>query len=169
MTINTREVLEVLEFFESSEFVTLEVEFDGIRLEASKNGKPLPARVTYSEARNGAVTSHLSSGVAETLRESPPQPASTPPALDTANSLDPGIRVIRSPMIGTFYRSPGPGEAPFKQIGDSVAEGEVLCLVECMKLFNSIEADCSGVVSAILVENGQMVEYDQPLLHVRKK
>ena len=66
-------------------------------------------------------------------------------------------------MVGTFYRSSGPGEAPFVQEGDAVGTGQTLCILEAMKLMNEIEADASGTVKAILVENGQPVEYGQPL------
>ncbi|MDP3842407.1 MAG: acetyl-CoA carboxylase biotin carboxyl carrier protein [Oxalobacteraceae bacterium] len=71
--------------------------------------------------------------------------------------------LVKSPMVGTFYRSSAPGSAPFVSIGSSVKEGETLCLIEAMKLLNEIEADVSGIVTQILVENGQPVEYGQPL------
>ncbi|WP_206951113.1 acetyl-CoA carboxylase biotin carboxyl carrier protein [Trinickia acidisoli] len=71
--------------------------------------------------------------------------------------------VVNSPMVGTFYRSPSPGAEPFVQVGDSVKEGQTLCIIEAMKLLNEIEADKAGVVKEILIENGQAVEYGQPL------
>lgn len=71
--------------------------------------------------------------------------------------------VVKSPMVGTFYRATSPGAAPMVDIGQSVAEGDRLCIIEAMKLMNEIESDYSGVVKAILVENGQAVEYGQPL------
>lgn len=71
--------------------------------------------------------------------------------------------VVKAPMVGTFYRSPNPGAAPFVEIGQSVKEGEPLCIIEAMKLLNEIETDKSGVVKEILVENGEPVEYGQPL------
>jgi acetyl-CoA carboxylase biotin carboxyl carrier protein len=70
---------------------------------------------------------------------------------------------FRSPMIGTFYRSPGPGSAAFVQVGDTVRKGQVLCIIEAMKLFNEIESEFDGKIVKILVENAQPVEYDQPL------
>jgi acetyl-CoA carboxylase biotin carboxyl carrier protein len=70
---------------------------------------------------------------------------------------------VKSPMVGTFYRSASPGAAPFVEIGDTVAAGDTLCIVEAMKLMNEIEADVGGTVKAILVENGQPVEFGQPL------
>ncbi|MGV8898445.1 MAG: acetyl-CoA carboxylase biotin carboxyl carrier protein [Burkholderiaceae bacterium] len=71
--------------------------------------------------------------------------------------------LVKSPMVGTFYRSSAPGSAPFVIIGSSVKEGETLCLIEAMKLLNEIEAEVSGVITQILVENGQPIEYGQPL------
>ena len=71
--------------------------------------------------------------------------------------------VVKAPMVGTFYRSPSPDAKPFVEVGQPVKEGETICIIEAMKLMNEIEADASGVVKAILVENGQPVEYGQPL------
>ena len=84
----------------------------------------------------------------------------TPVALEPA--VEPG-HVVKSPMVGTFYRSATPGSKPFVEVGDAVEEGGTLCIVEAMKLMNEIEADKGGVVKAILVENGQPVEFGQPL------
>ena len=74
--------------------------------------------------------------------------------------------VVTSPMVGTFYRAPSPGADPFVQVGDTVKEGQTLCIIEAMKLLNEIESDVAGVVKEILVENGQAVEYGQPLFVV---
>lgn len=71
--------------------------------------------------------------------------------------------VVTSPMVGTFYRAPSPGADPFVQVGDTVKEGQTLCIIEAMKLLNEIEADKAGVIKEILAENGQAVEYGQPL------
>ncbi|HEY3599219.1 MAG TPA: acetyl-CoA carboxylase biotin carboxyl carrier protein [Paraburkholderia sp.] len=71
--------------------------------------------------------------------------------------------VVTSPMVGTFYRAPSPGADPFVQVGDTVKEGQTICLIEAMKLLNEIESDEAGVIKEILVENGQAVEYGQPL------
>ncbi|MDR3100654.1 MAG: acetyl-CoA carboxylase biotin carboxyl carrier protein [Paraburkholderia sp.] len=71
--------------------------------------------------------------------------------------------VVTSPMVGTFYRAPSPGADPFVQVGDTVKEGQTLCIIEAMKLLNEIEADAAGVIKEILADNGQAVEYGQPL------
>jgi acetyl-CoA carboxylase biotin carboxyl carrier protein len=107
---------------------------------------------------------------------SPPAPAATPAAAATAApppaAAPPGAagpeagqegHVVKAPMVGTFYRSPSPDAKPFVEVGHSIKEGQTICIIEAMKLMNEIEADASGVVKAILVENGQPVEYGQPL------
>ena len=71
--------------------------------------------------------------------------------------------VVTSPMVGTFYRAPSPGADPFVQVGDTVKEGQTICIIEAMKLLNEIEADKAGVIKEILIDNGQAVEYGQPL------
>ncbi|CAB3749808.1 acetyl-CoA carboxylase biotin carboxyl carrier protein [Paraburkholderia solisilvae] len=81
----------------------------------------------------------------------------------TPAAVAPQGHVVTSPMVGTFYRAPSPGADPFVQIGDTVKEGQTICIIEAMKLLNEIESDQSGVVKEILVENGQAVEYGQPL------
>jgi len=87
------------------------------------------------------------------------KPAATPPAEPTGQEG----HVVKAPMVGTFYRSPSPDAKPFVEVGQSVKEGDTICIIEAMKLMNEIEADASGVVKAVLVENGQPVEYGQPL------
>lgn len=89
----------------------------------------------------------------------PPAPTS---AADTAPAEPDGHRVT-APMVGTFYRSGSPGAAPFVEVGQSVKAGDRLCIIEAMKLMNEIESDATGVIKAILVENGQPVEFGQPL------
>lgn len=82
--------------------------------------------------------------------------------LDDEDDLPEG-EVVKSPMVGTFYRAPSPGADPFVDVGKTVAKGDTLCIIEAMKLLNEIESDYSGTIKAILVENGQPVEYGEPL------
>jgi acetyl-CoA carboxylase biotin carboxyl carrier protein len=81
-----------------------------------------------------------------------------------APAAEPEGHAVKSPMVGTFYRAASPGAKPFVDVGDTVQVGDPLCIIEAMKLMNEIEADRAGVVKAILVENGQPVEYGQPLV-----
>mgnify|MGYP003137154583 FL=1 len=80
-----------------------------------------------------------------------------------ATPAQPQGHAVKAPMVGTFYRAPNPGASPFVEVGQSVKEGEPLCIIEAMKLLNEIEADKAGVIKEILVENGEPVEYGQPL------
>jgi acetyl-CoA carboxylase biotin carboxyl carrier protein len=90
-------------------------------------------------------------------------PAAAAPAAEPAAAQLPAGHIVTSPMVGTFYRAPSPGAAPFVNVGDSVKEGQTVCIIEAMKLLNEIECDKAGVIKEILVENGQAVEYGQPL------
>jgi acetyl-CoA carboxylase biotin carboxyl carrier protein len=90
-------------------------------------------------------------------------PAAPAFAAEDAAPAEPDGHVMKSPMVGTFYRSGSPGAAAFVDIGKTVKQGETLCIIEAMKLMNEIEADADGVIKAILAENGQPVEFDQPL------
>ncbi len=97
----------------------------------------------------------------------PVLPAGAPGAASSVKLDDeddvPDGHVVKSPMVGTFYRAPSPGAEAFVQIGQAVKEGDTLCIIEAMKLLNEIEADASGVIKAILVENGEPVEFGAPL------
>lgn len=98
-----------------------------------------------------------------------PQPAPTaqpsaPVADEPAKSAEPAGHAVKSPMVGTFYRSPSPTAKAFVEVGQSVKAGDVVCIVEAMKMMNQIEADKSGTIAEILVENGQPVEFDQPMI-----
>ena len=102
----------------------------------------------------------------------PLMPAPMAPAAQVAAPVAPDVgsassaNAVKSPMVGTFYRSPGPDAAAFVEVGQSVRAGDVLCIVEAMKMMNQIEADHAGTVTAIHAENGEPVEFDQPLLTV---
>ena len=96
-----------------------------------------------------------------------PAPAAPPAAAPAAApAVDSNLITVKSPMIGTFYRSAGPDKDPFKNVGDSIAVGDTVCIIEAMKLFNEIEAEVSGKIVKVLVDDSSPVEYDQPLFLV---
>jgi acetyl-CoA carboxylase biotin carboxyl carrier protein len=97
---------------------------------------------------------------AQPVREPAAEPEEPSPELD-------GLHAVRSPLVGTFYRAPAPGEDPYVEVGDSIRAGETLCIVEAMKLMNEIPADVSGEVVEVLADNAAGVEYDQPLFYLR--
>lgn len=96
-----------------------------------------------------------------------PAPAASPSAPAAAPDADPGLITIESPMVGTFYRAAAPDAPPYVETGAKVAKGAVLCIVEAMKLMNEIEAEQAGTIVEILVENGQPVQFGQPLFKMR--
>lgn len=101
----------------------------------------------------------------------PPVPAAAPAAVPEAPAAEAAApatsgHVVKSPMVGTFYRAPSPTSPPFAEVGQTVKVGDVVCIVEAMKMMNQIEADRSGTIEAILAENGEPVEFDQPLFSI---
>jgi acetyl-CoA carboxylase biotin carboxyl carrier protein len=103
----------------------------------------------------GVSVSHALPAAAADARPAAPAPSEAPPVQEG--------HVVKAPMVGTFYRSGSPDAKPFVEVGQPVKEGQTICIIEAMKLMNEIESDASGVVKAVLVENGQPVEYGQPL------
>ena len=95
--------------------------------------------------------------------------ASPAAAHPEAPSAEAGLHMVRSPIVGTYYESPSPGSPPFVKPGDVVEEGQVLCIVEAMKLMNEIEADVAGEITKCLIKNGQPIEYGQELFAIRPK
>ena len=89
--------------------------------------------------------------------------AAAPATSEPAAAAEPKGHTLKSPMVGTFYRAPSPGAPSFVEVGQTVSKGQTLCIIEAMKLLNEIESDVAGTIKAILVENGQPVEYGQPL------
>jgi acetyl-CoA carboxylase biotin carboxyl carrier protein len=98
----------------------------------------------------------------------PPVPQQAAPIADTAPASDtPAGHTLTSPMVGTLYRAPSPEQPPFVKIGDKVTVGDTLCIIEAMKMMNQIEADKTGTIAAVLVENGQSIEFGQPLFIIQ--
>lgn len=121
---------------------------------------------------NSSVRISRQSNITTTVMQTPPafvpattpaQPASQPSSQDQAAAAPAQGHTVRSPMVGTIYLAPAPGAKPFVEVGQTVKAGDVLCIVEAMKMMNQIESDKAGVVKARLVENGLAVEFDQPL------
>jgi acetyl-CoA carboxylase biotin carboxyl carrier protein len=96
-------------------------------------------------------------------------PQASAPAAAPPTPAEEGLHLVKSPIVGTYYEAPSPGAPPFIKPGDHVTAGQVLCIVEAMKLMNEIESDVTGEVVKLLVANGQPVEYGQPLFSIRPK
>jgi len=124
-------------------------------------------RVRITRALSGAAAAAATHAVLPmpvTLAPGPPATANGAPAAAPPAPEEPEGHLVKSPMVGTFYRAASPGAKPFVEVGDSVQAGDTLCIIEAMKLMNEIESDKSGLVKQILVENGQPVEFGQPLV-----
>ena len=151
--MDIRKIKKLIELVEESGIAELEISEGEESVRISRNGPAAaPAPVHYAAAP-------------APMAPAPAAPAAAPaPAAEAAAPAVPAGHQVLSPMVGTFYRSPSPDAKAFVEVGQSVKAGETLCIVEAMKMMNQIEADKSGVVTAILVEDGQPVEFDQPLV-----
>lgn len=163
----------LIEVLSRSALDELELEMGGSRLKLSKHAPQAPATQAVAGAQHPVFhtfTVPQSSAQAPPPEPAPPVRAAAGPAPEGAEILLPksaapaGSVELKSPMVGTFYRAPGPGADPFVKIGDRVKKGQTLCIIEAMKLFNEIEAEADGVVADILVENAQPVEYGECLM-----
>ena len=114
-------------------------------------------------SRSGMPGTQFMQPMAPTTYALPADGAATAPAAAPAPVAEPTGHVLKSPMVGTFYRSPSPGSPSFVEVGQTVTKGQTLCIIEAMKLLNEIESDAAGVIKSIMIENGQPVEYGQPL------
>jgi acetyl-CoA carboxylase biotin carboxyl carrier protein len=118
-------------------------------------------------SRNGAQAMSMAARVAPAYATPAyAAPAPPPPATPTQPVATSAGHALHSPMVGTFYRSPSPTSAAFVEVGQAIKVGDVVCIVEAMKMMNQIEADKAGTITAILVENGEPVEFDQPLFSI---
>jgi acetyl-CoA carboxylase biotin carboxyl carrier protein len=112
----------------------------------------------------GGIAPAQATGPAAAAAPSIAAAPAAPPAAPVA--AEPAGKVIKSPMVGTYYRAASPGAKPFAEVGSPIKEGDAVCIIEAMKIMNEIEADCSGTIVQILCENGQAVEFGQPLFIV---
>ncbi len=127
---------------------------------SSPGGNTISGLVNASTPMATLPTSLTPVPATATTETAPAPPVATPP------TVDPKWVEVKSPMVGTFYRSPAPDEPPFVEVSDRIRTGQTICIIEAMKLMNEIEAEVSGQVMEILVQNGEAVEYDQPLMRI---
>ena len=154
-----KQILDLVREHELSEF---EIEHDGLRLKIRKdaNGAPIisahghAAPAIAPAAASGPVPASAASG------------AATPPT-GAADEIE--LAVVKSPIVGTFYRSPEPGAASFVDVGSTVKKGDVLCIIEAMKLMNEIDSEYDGEIANVYVENGQAVQYGERLFAIRTR
>jgi acetyl-CoA carboxylase biotin carboxyl carrier protein len=149
--MDLRKLKKLIDLVQESGIAELEITEGEEKVKIVKGGRAVP-EAAMLPAPTAAPAPAAPAGAA------PPTPAEVPPKVEG--------HVLKSPMVGTFYRAPSPGAKPFVEVGDTVKAGQTVCIIEAMKLLNEIEADKDGVVKAILAENGQPVEYGEPLLAI---
>jgi len=155
MPMDIRKLKKLIELLETSGIAEIEIKEgeDSVRISRQPAGGAPP--IALAPPWGGAPAYGLPPAMPG------PAPAPTAPAVEALQG-----HVMRSPMVGTFYRSAAPGSKPLVEVGQRVNIGDPVCIIEAMKMFNQIEADHAGVITRILAENGQPVEYDQPLLAI---
>ena len=150
---------EILRILEEQDITEFELEQDGVKLRVCRSSSHAPA-----SAASPLQVASMSTGAAAGAPSLPATAAAdAPPAEAEADGT-----IVRSPIVGTFYRSPDPNSPAFVSVGDSVKVGQVLCIIEAMKLMNEIEAEMAGEVTRVHPENGQPVQYGDPLFTIRK-
>ena len=149
---------EILRILEEQDITEFELEQDGVKLRVCRASSAVPERFPATAP-----------AVASALAPAAPLPQSASAATGTVSEAAPVANgtIVKSPIVGTFYRSSDPNSPPFVAVGDRVKVGQVLCIIEAMKLMNEIEAEIAGEVMKIHVENGQPVQYGDPLFTVR--
>ena len=157
--MNLKELKELILFLKEEGITEFELERGDVKVRV-KRGEPTPP---LPDARYYAV--HAAPPPSPELGSSPVVPPSAPVPSKELPAED--LHMVRSPIVGTFYESPSPGSPPFVKPGDVVSEGQVLCIVEAMKLMNEIESDMAGEIVKKLVVNGQPIEYGQELFAIR--
>ena len=158
--MNQKELKELIEFLIEKDITEFELERGDVKVRIKRGGESV---VSVSAPGYGYPPASAAPAPAG---EGAASPASAPPK---AAPPEEGLHMVRSPIVGTYYESPSPGSPPFVKPGDTVEVGEVLCIVEAMKLMNEIESDAAGELVKILVSNGQPIEYGQELFAIRIK
>ena len=167
MTFTHEDVRKILAIFDESDCEEMHIEFGDLKLDLRRHGDS--ANVQYARPREKPEDRQISPQVTKNAGEE--TTASAAPAQSTTSrneAMPKGVLAVTSPMLGTCYRAPSPGAKPFVEVGDKVKPDDTVCLVEVMKLFNSLKAGVAGTVEKILFENATLVEYEQPLIWIRK-
>ena len=165
--MNQKELKELIEFLIEKDIAEFELERGDVKVKIKRAGEHTVVH-SHAEPRFYAVPPAVPGPVHEMAVAPPaaPSPASAAPAVLAPEE---GLHAVKSPIVGTFYEAPSPGAPPFVKVGDTVEVGQVLCIVEAMKLLNEIESDFAGEIVKKLASNGQPIEYGQELFTIRPK
>jgi acetyl-CoA carboxylase biotin carboxyl carrier protein len=157
VTLTAKDVAEITRLLEESSFDELYLELDGMKLTLRRGSAAHLGTGASAPGERGAAASRTV-----------PAPAAEPTAAATTAPADPSLHTVPAPLLGTFYRAPKPGAPPFVEVGTVVEEETIICIIEVMKLMNTVRAGVRGRVTEILARDGELVEYGGPLLRVSK-
>ena len=160
--MNQKELKDLIDFLVEKDITEFELERGDVKVRVKRGTEPvvIPAP---------SIPIQIAAPVAgEASRPAPAAPAAAPAAPAEA-AEEAGLHIVKSPIVGTYYEAPSPGSPPFIKVGDEVTAGQVLCIVEAMKLMNEIESDVAGEIVKILVTNNQPIEYGQSLFAIRPR
>ncbi|ALM57143.1 acetyl-CoA carboxylase biotin carboxyl carrier protein [Staphylococcus equorum] len=157
--MNFKEIKELIEILDQSSLTEINIEDKGnvVNLKKEKETEIITPQISQQpmqqvSPQQGVMSAPVSTQSSEEVN---------------TNAVEDNLQTINAPMVGTFYKSPSPEESAYVQVGDSVTNESTVCILEAMKLFNEIQAEVTGEIAEILVEDGQMVEYGQPLFKVK--
>jgi acetyl-CoA carboxylase biotin carboxyl carrier protein len=172
--MNQKEIKELIELLVEKDITEFELERGDIKVRVKRGGSTTP--IVHVAPAVSAVQPLPVAVIppAPAAGGPAPQPTAQPsplaaPGPSTEAPSDADLYIVKSPIVGTYYEAPSPGTPPFVKVGDTVKEGQVLCIIEAMKLMNEIEAEVSGVIAKMLVSNGNPVEYGMPLFGIRRQ
>ncbi len=163
--MNQKELKELIEFLIEKDIAEFELERGDVKVKIKRAAEALPAALP--DSRYIAVPAAPIMMPAASAPAPAAHPTTTAPGAPAVPEAEQGLHTVKSPIVGTFYESPSPGSPPFIKVGDQLVVGQVLCIVEAMKLMNEIECDVTGELVKKLVNNGQPIEYGQDLFTVR--
>ena len=166
--MNQKELKELIDFLIEKDISEFELERGDVKVRIKRGGDAAAPVIAHTLPIASVPMPVAVASPAPTAASTSPAPAATSPAAPPA-AAEEELHQVKSPIVGTFYEAPAPGAPPFVKPGDQVAAGQVVCIIEAMKLMNEIEADVSGEIVRALVNNGQAVEYGQPLFAVRPR
>jgi len=168
--VDLNQLKQLLDLVREHDLAEFEIEHDGLHVRVRKNTNGTPI-VTIPSPSTPAVVVPAAAGVAAQAIAAPVNSGASAvsPAPESAADPEVELAVVKSPIVGTFYRAPEPGAASFVDVGSTVKKGEVLCIIEAMKLMNEIDSEYDGEITNIYVENGQPVQYGERLFAIRTR